>query len=131
MTTKLLTTTALAAVLAGGLAGPALAQLSPAAMGQLNAIQQQQDLARFDALASQAELRASQDRLRTTQTLGTLNAGRAAPLPPLATTPLPPLAANPAADNLGGEMDRLNRATDGILAQSNARVRAIKPASGN
>lgn len=121
----------LAAVLAVGLSGPALAQLSPADMGRINALEQQQDLARLNALTAQSELRASQDRLRTQQTLGTLNANRAAPPALLPATPLRPPVANPAADSLGSEMDRLNRATDDLLAQSNARVRAIKPASGN
>ncbi len=96
----------------------------------LNAAQQGAEIARQDALAAQREITARQDQLQTTLVLRELDAARTTP--PGSDGPvIPPPAPAPAAgpDSLQDQMDRMERLTQDALARSNARVRAVRPAS--
>ena len=95
-----------------------------------NAAQQGAEIARQDALAAQREITARQDQLQTSLVLRELDTARTIPpgsngliIPP----PAPPPQAGP--DSLQAQMDRMERLTQDALARSNARVRAVRPAS--
>ncbi len=111
-------------------AGGASAQDTLRELRALNAAQQGAEIVRQDALAAQREITARQDQLQTTLVLRELDAARSTPpgssglvIPP----PGPPLAAGP--DSLQDQMGRMERLTQDALARSNARVRAVRPAS--
>ena len=96
----------------------------------LNAAQHSAEIARQDALAAQREVMARQDQLQTTLVLRELDAARILRqgssgliIPP----PAPPPQSGP--DSLQAQMDRMERLTQDALARSNARVRAVRPAS--
>lgn len=95
----------------------------------LNAVQHSAELARQDALAAQREVMARQDQLQTTLVLRELDTARI--LPPgsngLIIPPAAPAHAGP--ESLQAQMDRMERLTQDALARSNARVRAVRPAS--
>lgn len=95
----------------------------------LNAVQHSAELARQDALAAQREVMARQDQLQTTLVLRELDTARI--LPPGSNGLIIPPAAPPQADpeSLQAQMDRMERLTQDALARSNARVRAVRPAS--
>lgn len=96
----------------------------------LNATQHGAEIARQDVLAAQREVIARQDQLQTTLVLRELDTARIVPpgsnglvIPP----PAPPPQTGP--DSLQAQMDRMERLTQDALARSNARVRAVRPAS--
>lgn len=117
--------TALAAVAVGA---PAWAQLDQRSLRQ-GEIQQQQDMARQDALATQRELSAAQSRYDTQLTLRSLNEAVAprSTEPTLRPTVAPPPRA-PSADAIAADAARLDQMTDARLAESNARLRGVAPA---
>lgn len=95
-----------------------------------NAAQQSAEIAWRDALAAQREIVARQDQLQTSLVLRELGTARTISpglngliIPP----PAPPPETGP--DSLQGQMDRMERLTQDALARSNARVRAVRPAS--
>jgi hypothetical protein len=111
-------------------AGAASAQDTLRELRAQNAAQQSAEIARQDALAAQREITARQDQLRTALVLRELDAARTTPpgsnglvIPP----PAPPPASGP--ESFQGQMDRMERLTQDALTRSNARVRAVRPAS--
>ncbi|WP_297515234.1 hypothetical protein [uncultured Caulobacter sp.] len=95
-----------------------------------NAAAQAIEDARRDLLSSQIEMSNANERARTQLILRDLNDQRAgAPATPSAPAlrPLEDPARGDAA--LSSSMDRLERLTQDALAESNARMRAIRPAS--
>ncbi len=118
------------AALALAFGASALAQTDPRALRERNEILQQQDIARQNALASQRELSAAQSRYNTQLTLRGLEESRTAPTEPTLRSTLPPTPPRgPSADDMAADIERMDRLTDQALAASNARLRAIKPAS--
>lgn len=91
---------------------------------------QSAEMARQDLLALQREIQAQQDQTRTALVLRELNAARTTP-PGLSAPVLAPLTAAPAfsPDSITLQMDRMERLTQDALARSNARIRAVRPAS--
>lgn len=118
------------AVLAAGVVGaPAFAQVDLRVLRQQGEIQQQQDIARQDALATQREISAAQRRYDTQMTLRSLSEA-AAPRstePTLRSTVAPP-PRTPSADDIAADAARMEQLTDARLAESNARLRAVTPA---
>jgi len=116
-----------------------LAALGGAAHGQsLREIQARNAAAhaiedvRRDLLASQIEASNAQERARTQALLRDLAADREAATPGLRPLIAPPVQTpDPASGTaeLSAAMDRMERLTQDALAQSNARMRAIRPAS--
>ncbi len=111
-------------------AGAASAQDTLRELRAQNAAQQSAEIARQDALAAQREITARQDQLRTALVLRELDAARTTPpgsnglvIPP----PAPPPPSGP--ESFQGQMDRMERLTQDALTRSNARVRAVRPAS--
>lgn len=95
-----------------------------------NAAQQGAEIARQDALAAQREITARQDQLQTTLVLRQLDAARTTPPGSnglVIAPPAPAPASGP--ESFQGQMDRMERLTQDALARSNARVRAVRPAS--
>ena len=93
-----------------------------------NAAAQAIEDARRDMLASQIELSNANERARTELRLRELDAQRS--LRPLTAPPVrPPDEAARRDSELSSSMDRLQRLTQDALEQSNARMRAIRPAS--
>ena len=121
---------ALVAVLAAVVVGaPAGAQVDLRTLRQQSEIQQQQDIARQNALATQREISAAQSRYDTQLTLRSLNEA-AAPRstePTLRQTVAPPPRA-PSAGDMAADAARMDQMTDARLAESNARLREIAPA---
>jgi len=127
-------TTILATILAAGsaaaLGAPAFAQTDLRALRQRDEILQQQDIARQNALAAQRERSAAEDRYATQLTLRALDQAATPPAQPTlrpALSPVPPRGAS--AKDMADDIQRMDRLTDQALAASNARLRAIKPAS--
>ena len=93
-----------------------------------NAAAQAMENARRDMLSSQIEMSNANERARTELRLRELDAQRS--LSPLTAPPARPLDDTARRDaELSSAMDRLQRLTQDALAQSNARMRAIRPAS--
>lgn len=81
--------------------------------------------ARRDLLSSQIEASNANERAATQMRLRALDAQRATPNPrPLTVPPAQPIDAQ-----LSASADRMERLTQAMLAESNARMRAIRPAS--
>lgn len=95
-----------------------------------NAAQHAAEIARQDLLAVQREIVARQDQASTNLMLRELNTAQATPpgTKGLALTPPIPLPET-GSDSITGQMDRMERLTQDALARSNARVRAVRPAS--
>lgn len=111
-------------------AGGASGQDTLRELRALNAAQLGADIARQDALAAQREIIARQDQLQTALVLRELDAARTTPPGSrglIIPSPAPPPAAGP--DSLQDQLDRMERLTQDALARSNARVRAVRPAS--
>lgn len=122
-------TMVVATALAGGLSVPAFAEVDLRALSQRNMILQQQDTTRLNALSAQREVQAAQSRYDTQLTLRALDEGaRRSTEPSLrpALSPIPPRTAS--AEDIGAELERMDRLTDERLAESNARLRAVTPA---
>jgi len=123
-------TTILAAGLALALGASAFAQADLRALRQRDEILQQQDIARQNALAAQREQAAAQNRYAAQLTLRTLDQAATTPAHPSlrpALSPTPPREAG--AEAMAADIQQMDRLTDQALAASNARLRAIKPAS--
>ncbi len=121
---------AAAAGLALALGASAFAQTDQRALRERNEILQQQDIARQNALASQRELSAAQSRYNTQLTLRELNQAATPPTEPTLRSTLPAIPPRGSgADDMAADIERMDRMTDQALAASNARLRAIKPAS--
>lgn len=106
------------------------AQIDPRAQRERNALYLQQDIARQNALAAQRELSAAQSRYQTQMTLRSLDEAANPPIEPTlrpTLPPVPPRGVNP--EDMAADIARMDRLTDQALAASNARLRAIKPAS--
>jgi hypothetical protein len=123
-----------ATILAAGLAlafgASASAQADLRALRQRDEILQQQDIARQNALAAQREQAAAQNRYAAQLTLRTLDQAATTPAHPSlrpALSPTPPRGAG--AEDMSADIQQMDRLTDQALAASNARLRAIKPAS--
>jgi hypothetical protein len=97
-----------------------------------NEAAQAAEIARQDLLATQREITARQDQARTDMVLRQLDAARAQPpgttglvVPPPTTITSPDAGQT----SLSMQMDRMERLTQDAMARSNARVRAVRPAS--
>lgn len=123
----MIATTGLAVLAAGA---PAFAQADLRVLRQQNEIRQQQDIARQNALAALREADAAQRRYDTQLALRSLDATTTPPSAPTLRPALPPMPPRgPSAQDMAADIERMDRLTDERLAQSNARLRAIKPAS--
>jgi hypothetical protein len=115
---------------ASSMGASAFAQTDLRALRERNAILQQQDIARQNSLAAQREQSAAQSRYATQLTLRGLNESATPPAEP---SLRPSLPATPprgsSVDDMAADIERMDRLTDERLAASNARLRAIKPAS--
>lgn len=107
------------------------AQIDPRTQRERNALYLQQDIARQNALAAQRELSSAQSRYQSQLTLGDLDEARGPrPTEPTLRPTLPPTPPRgPSAGDMASDIERMERLTDQALAASNARLRAIKPAS--
>ena len=115
--------------LALAFAASASAQIDPRAQRERNAFYLQQDVNRQNALAAQRELSAAQSRYNTQLTLRSLDEAAHPPTEPTLRSTLPPAPRGPSAGDMASDIERMERLTDQALAASNARLRAIKPAS--
>ncbi len=124
---RLWATTAIAALAVGG---PALAQVDMRALRDQNLVLQQQDIARQNALGAQREAAAAQSRYSTQQTLRDLQmTPTTTPVAPSLRPTLPAVPPRgPSADDDAVQAEQIDRLTDARLAESNARLRAVKPA---
>jgi len=119
-----------AALVAVAIAGRAGAQTPLDLVRAQNAAAHQAEMAQQEHLAAQREIAARQDQARTALVLRELESARTTPLGLLrgpTTPPVPP--PDMTADSLAAQMDRLERLTQDALAQSTARIRAVRPAS--
>lgn len=96
----------------------------------LNADAHAAEVARQDLLAVQREIGARQDQARTGLVLRELDSARISPpgaagLMPALPAPTAPLPL----DSFTAQMDRMERLTQDALTRSNARIRAVRPAS--
>jgi hypothetical protein len=114
------------------MAGAASAQDPLSELRAQNAAAQAAEIARQDMLATQREITARQDQARTALVLRDLDAARAQP-PGTTGLVVPPPAVITSPDeglsSLSMQMDRMERLTQDAMARSNARVRAVRPAS--
>ena len=95
-----------------------------------NAAQHSAEIARQDLLAIQREIVARQDQASTGLMLRELSTAQVTPPGTNGLTLTPPMALpETGADSVMGQMDRMERLTQDALARSNARVRAVRPAS--
>jgi hypothetical protein len=112
------------------LGASAFAQTDLRALRERNAILQQQDIARQNGLAAQREQSAAQSRYDTQLTLRALDESAPSPTQPSLRPSLPATPPRGAGvDDMAADIERMDRLTDEHLAASNARLRAIKPAS--
>ena len=127
---------ALAAIAASAIGlSPAWSQVDPGALRDRDAILQQQDIARQNALAAQREATAARNHYDAQMALRPLDAAPFTPstlASPSLRPSLPSLPATPPrgpdASDYTAQVERLDRLTDESLAQGNARLRAITPA---
>jgi hypothetical protein len=114
------------------MAGGASAQGPLSELRAQNAAAQAAEIARQDLLATQREISARQDQARTAMVLRDLETARTQP-PGTAGLIAPPPATITSPDDgqasLSMQMDRMERLTQDAMARSNAKVRAIRPAS--
>jgi hypothetical protein len=114
------------------MAGAASAQDALSELRAQNAAAQAAEIARQDLLATQREISARQDQTRTALVLRDLEAARTQP-PGTARLIAPPPATITSPDDgltsLSMQMDRMERLTQDAMARSNAKVRAVRPAS--
>jgi hypothetical protein len=114
------------------MAGGASAQDALSELRAQNAAAQAAEIARQDLLATQREISARQDQARTALVLRNLETARAQP-PGTAGLIAPPPSTVVAPDegltSLSTQMDRMQRLTQDAMARSNAKVRAVRPAS--
>jgi hypothetical protein len=119
---------ALAAALV--LCASASAQVDLRSVRERNVILLQQDIDRQNVLAAQRELSAAQSRYAAQLTLRALDEAARPTTAPILRPSLPPTPPRGAsAEDMAADMARMDRLTDQALAASNARLRAIKPAS--
>lgn len=127
-----------ASLIALASAGVATAQDAGFALRELraqNAAAQAADTARQDLLATRREIMARQDQARTNLVLRELDTARGQPSaqpPSMAGVIVPPpvsIIPPEAPNSFAVQMDRMERLTQDALAQGNARIRAIRPAS--
>jgi len=119
-------------LLALALAGGASAQDALSEIRAQNAAAQAAEIARQDVLATQREITARQDQTRTDLVLRQLDAARAQPLGTTGLVVSPPTtitSPNDGLSSLSMQMDRMERLTQDAMARSNAKVRAVRPAS--
>ena len=112
-------------VLTSALAGPAAAQIhapgSLAALHAENRLAAEQELSRQQALAAGRQAFAAESRARTTGVLQSMQTR----LPDL------PVILAPLDPEMQAEAAAIAALQDRVLAESNARIRAIKPASAD
>jgi hypothetical protein len=126
---KLATGVSLAAL---AMAGGASAQDALSELRAQNAAAQAAEIARQDLLATQREITARQDQARTAIVLRDLDAARTQPPGTAGLTTPPPATITPPDEGLTSlsmQMDRMDRLTQDAMARSNAKVRAVRPAS--
>ena len=119
-------------LLALALAGGASAQDALSEIRAQNAAAQAAEIARQDMLATQREITARQDQTRTDLVLRQLDAARAQPPGTTGLVVSPPTtitSPNDGLSSLSMQMDRMERLTQDAMARSNAKVRAVRPAS--
>lgn len=88
------------------------------------------EVARQDLLAVQREISARQDQARTGLVLRELDSARLSPPSAAGLMPLPPVSIVPLEpESFTAQMDRMERLTQDALTRSNARIRAVRPAS--
>jgi len=108
----------------------AFAQVDLRGVRERNVIQLQQGIDRQNSLAAQRELSAAQSRYATQLTLRGLDEAVSPATEPTLRPSLPPTPPRGAgAGDMAADIERMDRLTDQALAASNARMRAIKPAS--
>jgi hypothetical protein len=112
------------------LGASAFAQADLRAVRERNVILLQQDIDRQNALAAQRQLSAAQSRYAAQLTLRAMDQpGTSLTEPTLRPTLPPPPPRGSSAEDMAVDIERMERLTDQALAASNARLRAIKPAS--
>jgi hypothetical protein len=114
------------------MAGGAGAQDALSELRAQNAAAQAAEIARQDLMATQREITARQDQARTDLVLRQLDASRAQPLGATGMVVPPPTTISPPDEGQGSltmQMDRMERLTQDAMARSNAKVRAVRPAS--
>lgn len=116
------------AAIAGGAQAQSLREIQAR-----NAAAQAVEDVRRDLLASQIESSNAQERARTESLLRGLDQQRAGAVPSAPSMTAPPVRTvdDPARREVqrSSDMSRIDQLTQDALAQSNARMRAIKPAS--
>jgi hypothetical protein len=114
------------------MAGGASAQDALSELRAQNAAAQAAEIARQDLLATQREIPARQDQARTAMVLRDLETARTQPPGTAGLAAPPPATIMPRDDGLTSlsmQMDRMQRLTQDAMARSNAKVRAVRPAS--
>jgi hypothetical protein len=112
------------------LGASAFAQADFRAVRERNVIRLQQDIDRQNALAAQRQLSAAQSRYDAQLSLRALDETGTSPTGPTLRSTLPPAPPRgSSAEDMAADIERMERLTDQALAASNARLRAIKPAS--
>ena len=114
------------------MAGGVSAQDAMSELRAQNAAAQAAEIARQDLLATQREITARQDQARTAMVLRDLDAARAQPPGTAGLTTSPPTTITPpdaGLTSLSMQMDRMERLTQDAMARSNAKIRAVRPAS--
>lgn len=119
-----------ASLLALAGANGASAQETLRELRALNADAHAAEVARQDLLAVQREIGARQHQARTGLVLRELDSARISPpgvagLMPALPAPVAPVQI----DSFTAQMDRMERLTQDALTRSNARIRAVRPAS--
>jgi hypothetical protein len=114
------------------MAGAASAQDALSELRAQNAAAQAAEIARQDLLATQREISARQDQARTALVLRDLEAARTQPPGTarlIAPSPATITSPDDGLTSLSMQMDRMERLTQDAMARSNAKVRAVRPAS--
>lgn len=114
------------------IAGGASAQDALSALRTQNAAAQAAEIARQDLLATEREISARQDQARTAMVLRDLDSARTQPPGTAGLIAPPPATITPpdaGLTSLSMQMDRMERLTQDAMARSNAKIRAVRPAS--